>query len=611
MSRILICLAAVLSIFAATAVRAADRPNFVWIVSEDNSKHYLKLFEESGAATPNIEKLAQHGLVFEHAFSCAPVCSVARTTLAASVYAPRFGGEYHRRLQPATLPADWHMFPWYLNGAGYYTTNNNKTDYNTPADKQVWNESSKQASWRNRPQSEQPFFHMESHGASHESSLHFGQEWESRPTVNDPKHVTVWPYFPDTKLFRYTTARYLDRIEEIDRVVGQTVAKLEEDGLLEETFIFYFGDHGGVLPGSKGYIYERGIHVPLVVRVPEKWKHLVHDSMPQASRVDGFVSFVDFGPTVLHLADVEVPQHMDGKPFLGPKLALAEVNQRDEAFSYADRFDEKYDLVRGLRKGNFKYLRNYQAFYPDGLHNNYRYQMLAYQQWRDMHATGELNAEQKQFFERRPAEALYDLANDPHELHNLADDPKYANELAAMRSRLTTIVKRLPDLSFFPESTLVMNLANPVEFGQQQKARIASLVDTADLALLPFAKARPRLEQALKSDDAVKRYWALIALSVFGDEAKPLIDDARPLLTDSDLIVRVRAAEFLAIVRAEDPQPTLLGVLKQSDSHAEALLTLNTVVFLRDSLGYEFRIKPSDVTALGPEARRRVDYLKN
>jgi arylsulfatase A-like enzyme len=596
------------SLPAAAVTFAAERPNVVWIVSEDNSKHYLKLFDEQGAKTPHIEKLAQQGLVFEHAFSCSPVCSVARTTLATGVYAPQFGGQYHRRLAPATLPADWHLFPWYLRQAGYYTTNNAKTDYNVRADKEVWDESSRQASWRNRS-AEQPFFHMESHAASHESSLHFGPGWQSRPTTTDPQSVTVWPYFPDTELFRYTTARYHDRIGAIDRIVGETVARLEADGLLEDTFVFYFGDHGGVLPGSKGYVYERGVHVPLVVRVPEKWKHLVHDSMALGSRVDGFVSFVDFGPTLLHLAGIEVPRHMHGRPFLGGDIDREELDRRQEAFSYADRFDEKYDLVRGLRQGKLKYLRNYQAFYPDALQNNYRYKMLAYQQWRALHKRAMLKADQEQFFRRRPAEALYDLSNDPHELHNLADDPRYAKDLASMRSRLQEIVKGLPDLSFFPESTLVEHLDHPVEFGRQNQQLIAKLVETADLALLPWEQARAALQQAVAAEHPAVRYWALIALSTFGSEAEGLVDEVRPRLSDEDLLVRMRAAEFLAIIRAEEPQAVIMQVLQQSDSHAEALLTLNTVVYLRDTLDYEFSIAADDVKAIGPEVKRRLEYL--
>ena len=589
---------------------AADQPNFVWIVSEDNSKHYMKLFDEDGAPAPNIEQLARDGIVFDRAFSNAPVCSVARTTLATSCYAPRIGTQYHRKSQLATLPEGWHMFPFYLREAGYYTTNNAKKDYNAVEGTGVWDASSKKASWRKRPTKETPFFHMQSFAASHESSLHFSQdEIDPASLTTDPKTVKLAPYHPDTELFRYTYARYHDRMGVVDEFVGKIVGQLQEDGLLEDTFIFYFGDHGGVLPGSKGYIQERGLHIPLVVRVPEKWKHLI--DMPRGSRVRGFVSFVDFGPTLLHLAGIPVPKHMDGRPFLGQGITLSEVNTRDETFGYADRFDEKYDLCRSLRKGRYKYLRNYQAFYPDALQNNYRYKMLAYQQWRTLYREGKLNAAQRQFFEPKPVETLYDVEADPHEINNLAGDSAHADVLADLRGRLQERVKGLPDLSFYPESYLVDHaMGNPVAFGCEHQAEIARLVDIADLSLLPFSDAKPKLMKALASAEPWERYWALIVCSCFGRDAKSFVPAAKARCDDQELLVRVRAAEFLAIVGAADPRPTFYEVLNATESPVEALLTFNTVVFVNDHLsGYPFDLKQLHMKTKQGEVGRRIDYL--
>jgi len=602
----------VLPIFCGSALQAADRPNFLWILSEDNSKHYLKLFDRHGAPTPNIEKLASHGLVFDHAFSNAPVCSVARTTLITGLYAPHVGTQFHRKSQPASLPEGWRMFPAYLRQAGYYTTNNAKKDYNAVERAGVWDASSNRATWRNRPSKDTPFFHMQSFGASHESSLHFSErQIDASALGTDPKRVFLAPYHPDTDLFRFTYARYHDRIGVVDEFVGKMVARLEEDGLLEDTFIFYFGDHGGVLPGSKGYIYESGLHVPLVVRIPEKWKHLV-DAKP-GSRVQGFVSFVDFGPTLLHLAGVPLPKHLDGKPFLGKDVAMAEVNARDEAFGYADRFDEKYDLCRSLRKGRYKYIRNYQAFYPDALQNNYRYRMLAYRQWRTMYRQGRLNAAQRRFFEPKPVEMLYDLQTDPYEVHNLAGDPAHAEVLARMRGLMQQRVKGMPDLSFYPESYLVDHaLDAPVAFGQRHAEEIARLVDVADLSLLPAAEAVPKLKTALVSSNPWQRYWALIACSCLADDAKQLAAAAQARLDDPELLVRVRAAEFLGIIGAVDPRPTLYDVLKRTDSNVEALLTLNTVVFFHDRTpgGYPFDVQSLHMKATGGQVGRRIEYLR-
>lgn len=595
-----------------STVRAAKRPNFVWIVSEDNSKHYLKLFDDAGAPTPHIEQLARDGLVFEHAFSNSPVCSVARTTLITGVYAPRLGTQFHRKIKPVKLPDGWRMFPAYLRKAGYYTTNNAKKDYNAIEGAGVWDESSRQATWRKRPAPDAPFFHMQSFPVSHESSLHFSpKQMNADSLTTDPGEVRLADYHPDTELFRYTYARYHDRIRAVDGIVGRMIQQLKEDGLLEDTFVFYFGDHGGVLPRSKGYVYESGLHVPLVVRVPENFKHLV--DMPRGRRVKGFVSFVDFGPTLLQLAGVEVPDHMDGKPFLGAGVESEEVNARDEAFGYADRFDEKYDLCRSLRKGRYKYIRNYQAFYPDSLQNNYRYRMLAYRQWRELFGAGKLNEQQRQFFEPKPVEALYDLQTDPHEVDNLAGDPRHAEALEDLRERMRRKAKALPDLSFYPESYLIERvLDQPVAFGRKHAEAIGKLVDIADLSLLPFAQARPQLQQALASSQPWERYWALIACSCFGEAAQPLVPDAKELLDDRQLLVRVRAAEFLGILGAADPRPILRDVLSTTTSPVEALLTLNTVVFLHDraDVGYRFDPKQVEPKAKSGEVNRRIEYLQ-
>jgi len=588
---------------------ADERPNVVWIVSEDNSKHFLKLFDPTGASAPNIEKMAAAGLVFDRAFSNAPVCSVARTTLATCVYAPRLGTQYHRRTQMATLPDGWRMFSAYLHEAGYYTTNNSKTDYNATPDKGTWDESSNKASWRNRPNADQPFFHMESHPVSHESSLHFTEQQMNEDVLEtDRDKVTLAPYHPDTPLFRYTYARYHDRMHRVDEIVGETLRKLEEDGQLENTFVFYFGDHGGVLPRGKGYVYDSGLHIPLVVRVPEKWQHLV--DVPRGSRVAGFVEFVDFGPTVLNLAGVTVPQHMDGKPFLGDGVTMAEVNARDETFGYADRFDEKYEMIRTLRQGNWKYHRNFQAHYPDGLQNNYRYIMLAYEEWRDLYHQENLNAVQRAFFEPKTAEALYDLDADPHETHNLAGDPAHSATLKRMRARLTARLKAMPDLSFVPESELVANgLDDPIAFGQKNRERIAHLVDTANLAVLPFDAARPKLQAAMLARDPVERQWAMTDCAVLGETARPLADAARSLLADTDPLVRVRAAEFLGRIHAADPVPAILDVLETTDDGVVAALALNTAVYLRDALGYDVKLRREDVLAKGDSVSRRLEYL--
>lgn len=596
---------------------AADKPNFVWILSEDNSIHYQKLFFPAGTPTPNIEKLGTHGLIFNHAFSNAPVCSVARSTLATGILAPRVGMQFHRKSKPVQLPAGYQTISQLMMAHGYYATNNSKTDYNFKAEGKLWDESSRKASWRNRKDKTQPFYHMESHAISHESSLHFNaKQMHNDQLKTDPKSVQLAPYHPDTPLMRYTYARYHDRQMAIDNIVGKVVEKLKADGELENTFIFYFGDHGGVLPRSKGYAYESGLHVPFVVRVPENFKHLV--KMDLGARVDGFVSFIDFGPTMLNLAGIDVPEYIDGKPFLGPKLSMDEVNKRDETFGYADRFDEKYDLIRTLRKGRFKYHRNFHSFYPDGLQNNYRYKMLAYEEWRKLFNNGKLNGVQRQFFEPRPVEALYDVESDPHEVKNLAGDPKYKMILEDLRGRLFAKMKALPDSSLYPESYLVKNMVQqPVAFSKNHRAEIGALLDTANLALLSFEEARPKLVAALQSENAHQRQWALTVCANFGQEAKALVPQAKTALKDEDLLVRMRAAEFLVLAvpgpggaEGVDIGKVYREALQQSQSDDETLILLNSVVFLQDGPAkLDLKLKAKDVAVKSGQVPRRIEYL--
>jgi hypothetical protein len=322
------------------------------------------------------------------------------------------------------------------------------------------------------------------------------------------------------------------------------------------------------------------------------------------------VSFIDFGPTVLNLAGLPVSGKMDGTAFLGKGTTAKELASRDEAFGYADRFDEKYDLVRTLRKGKWEYVRNYQGFYPDGLQNNYRYRMLAFAEWRELFKAGKLNAAQSQFFESRPAEQLFDLSKDPHEVNDLSQNPAHREVLLDMRQRMTAKVKGIHDLSFYPESHMVAHtLQDGIAFGRKHAREINELVDLADLSLISFPKAERQLSTAMRSENPWKRYWACISATMHGESAKPLVPLAKNLLEDKNLMVRVRAAEFLGRTKAHDPMPTLLKVVNQSTSSQEVLLAFNAVVYLRDFCGYAFDSSKVALKLKAGESARRIDYL--
>ena len=585
------------------------RPNFVFIVSEDNSIHYLRLYGNKLGITPNIERLADNGLTFNHAFSGAPVCSVARSTLATAMHAPRVGFQYHRKSALASLPPGVKPWSQVLRENGYYTTNNAKTDYNFNVNrKEVWDMSSNKATWRNRPNKAMPFFHMQSFADSHESRLHFPLKQMETPTKTSPDDVMLQPYFPDTPIMRYTKARYYDRIRVIDSQVGKIVNQLKEDGILEDTFVFYFGDHGGVMPRSKGYAYESGLHVPLVVRIPENFKKLIDHK--RGTRTNGFVSFIDFGPTLLNLASISVHKELDGQAFFGKGVSAADLANRDEVFGHADRFDEKFDMVRTYRKGKWKYIRNYQSYYADGLQNNYRYRQLAYDNWRNLYRAERLNPVQRQFFERRSVEQLFNLEKDPHEVTNLAADPAQSKRLAEMRELLKNKMKSINDLSFYPENRMVTTALNDgVAFGREHSKQISRLSDLADTALRPFSEVKQALASSLQSKGALRRYWALKVCSNFGEKAKPLAIAAMPLLNDENLMVRVRAAEFLGSIKAVDPMPTLYGVVNNAETEQALMIAFNTIVYLRDQVGHKYDPEKVKLKFNKGEVYRRVQYL--
>ena len=604
----------ILLFFSACNPKDQSYPNIVWLTTEDNSPQYMKLYNGDGVAMPAIEKLAKEGIVFDNAFSNAPVCSVARSTLITGCYAPRIFTQFHRRTRHVPLPEGVMPFPYYLKKAGYYTTNNSKEDYNFLLPEGVWDESSKKATYKNRKQG-QPFFHVQNYTITHESNLHFDQNKIDNTPDQVLENIKVFPYHPDTKTFRYSYHHFQNRHVLADLKMGEFIDELEQQGLMEETIIFYFGDHGGVLPRSKGYAYESGLQVPLVVYVPEKWKHLFHHN--KGSRAKTFVEFVDLAPTVLSLVGISQPKNIDGTAVSGKFSDASKIKNKNTTFGYADRFDEKYDLVRTLRIGKYKYIRNYQPFNIDALFNFYRYKMLAFQEWNTLYNAGNLNAKQRQFFEPRGPEGLYDIEQDPHEVNDLSRSNDHQKILMMMRKQLQQKLAAMPDLSFYPEPYLLEHaIENPVAFGQRNHNEIKELIAIADLNLLSFDSAQAKIKQALTNDNPWKRYWGLVVCTTFGEKAKTFTTQIKNLMhQDNENIVRLRAAEYLFFNQVSFDIKIIEELLKNAKSETEANLILNSVAlikYLKPHLKFnlskeifpsQWYDKPNDLI------NRRMDYL--
>lgn len=589
-----------------------DRPNFVWFMAEDVSKHYLQLYnaDGSGAQTPHVAQLAKEGVIFENAYSNAPVSSAARSTLITGCYATRLGVSFHRKLEKVPMPEGLNMFPSYLRKAGYHTSNAAKTDYNCFLDKTAWNiVSGKIGDWRKREDKTQPFFHVYTNAITHEGNLHFAESAVSEvPTQTDPDKIQVAPFHPDTKLFRYTYATFYDCIRRSDNELGKLIEMLRKDGELDNTFIFYFGDNGGSLPGSKGYTTELGIQVPLVVYIPQKWR----DRLPAkiGERANGFVSFIDFGPTLLHLAGIETPAEMDGTPFMGTDIPWEKLNSRDEVYGYGDRFDELYAFNRTVRKGNFKYSRNFQPYHPKSLHAAYRYEQAAFREWNNLAKQGKLNAIQSRFFQPQGAEELYDLSTDPYETRNLAKESVFRAKLHEMRDLLENKLLKDCDLGFYPECVwLKEGVTNPTQFAQTHKTNISDYIHLADLQLYSFSQVKETLKNALESEDEVKRYWAATACASFGEESKALEQTLKKMLLDKKAYVASRALVALEPFAHNNNPMVAKELLKKASSKAESLLILNDIAYLYWKKGESFNLHMTDIPHPCEEAEWRLQYI--
>jgi len=435
--------------------RNQRRPNFLWISTEDINPD-LGCYGDTYAVTPNLDRLASQGVRYDRVFSHAGVCAPTRSGIITGMY-PTTIGTHPMRCR-GVPPHYVKCFPEYLRAAGYYCTNNVKTDYQFDPPATAWDECSGKAHWRNRPK-DSPFFAVINFTTTHEGQIRNpGKETLERLGAlpaderHDPAKAELPPYYPDTPRVRQDWARYYDLITAMDKQVQEVLDQLDADGLAEDTIVWFWGDHGRGLPRAKRWIYDSGSHVPLIIRIPEKWRKLAMPGDPDAVKPgavnDDLIAFIDFAPTMLSLAGVEIPRHIQGKAFLGRR----KERPREYVFGGRDRMDEAYDLIRTVRDKRFRYIRNYMWFVWRAQTINYMDQMPTMQEMRRLHAEGELRGPQMQYFEsRKPLEELYDTVADPHEVNNLAADPKCRDVLERMRGVHQQWCQETMDIGLIPE----------------------------------------------------------------------------------------------------------------------------------------------------------------
>ena len=544
-------------------VAADDRPNILWISAEDLSAATIGCY--GGAAhTPHLDRLASAGLRFDAAFSAAPVCAPSRSAIITGIM-PTTLGSLPMRCK-AIPPHHVMGFPKLLRDAGYFCTNNAKTDYNLDTSFNAgWNESNGKAHWRNRPDGATPFFAVFNLNTTHESGLFDDKPTEVRRMLSpearrEAADVAVPPYYPDTPGIRRSLAQRLELAAALDADVGQILADLEADGLADDTIVFFWSDHGEGIPHGKRSLTEHGLRVPLLVHVPERFA--ARAALPGGHTTRGptssLVSLMDLGPTVLQLAGVAIPAGMEGRPFLGPAAA-----SRDVVIAARDRMDDTPGCGRSARDQRFRYVRNFLPWldgddlpaYADGVA-----------------ITGELRAARNagtlppgaDWFSRtsRPVEELYDVAVDPDEVVSLAHDTRHAADLERLRETLRRWMRETKDTGILPEPILrreARAVGSEWAIFHPTAAADAAAAQTRYDALLAVAwdvaesRDATHFRDRLTDSDPAIRFWAVAgtgwAAQRGGGDPAPAL---QPLLSDPDPTVRVAAANWLVRGRQKD-----------------------------------------------------------
>ena len=593
-------------VFLICWAKAADHPNILWLVCEDSNVNWIGCYGNSEAKTPNIDAFSKQGFRYTHAFACAPVCAAQRSSWITGINSLSMGT--HPMRSRYDIPHELiKYYPDYLRKAGYFTANHTKTDYNIGGrqDGDCW-DSTKADAWNLRRPG-QPFFQVINFNESHESHA----QGPVTGTRHSPGEVTLSKYHPDEMGIRMNYAKYYDAVEDMDSQVGKVLQDLEKAGLAEDTIVVFNSDHGGVLPRSKRFLFDSGIHVPLIVRIPEKFKHL-WPSDKVGTTVDRLVSFLDLPKTWLSLAGSEIPSVMQGSVFLGPK-AEAEPTH---VFSFRERMDERFDNQRAVRDKHFVYMKNYMPYVAWGQHLDYLWKMVATQVWEQAykaHRTDEITG---RFFTLKPVDELYDMEADPDNVVNLADKPEHQQTLATLKAKLREWQLTIHDSALLPEAERERRARehNTTIYEMVRDPKLYDLpayLDAADLALARDAHHSARLQQFLDSNDSALRYWGTVGLLMLGkpDAASQSALEKRL----EDPCGEVRAMAAWALLKNGDHPGARQALIGLITNHAPSTLTaLNVVDWSKtDFAPFVQAVKalPTKGSPMTGYEQRMVEYL--
>lgn len=593
-----LCVVLILSFGVADA--NDGRPNILWITSEDNSVNWVGCYGNPYAETPIIDQLAADGFQYLHCYANAPVCAPSRSTWITGVLAIS-NGTFPMRSRYAIPHERIPYYPDLLRLAGYFTANGQKTDYNIGGrdDSDCWDRHA-EVDWQEL-QSQQPFFQVVNLVSSHESKAHGAVN----PTDHDPSRTRLRSYHPDLEDIRKNYAKYHDAVKRMDSEVGAVLEELENRGLSQNTIVIYNSDHGGVMPRSKRFLFSSGLHCPLIVRIPERYKAL-WPAGQSGAKIDRLVSFVDMPKTWLSLAGADIPATMQGTVFLGPD-AEAEPPYH---FSFRGRMDERLDNARAISDKRFLYIRNYMPYVPWMQQLETLWRAKATEAWEEYVLSGKASeAEARFFYPKGWTEELYDLRNDPDNVVNLAGRPEYAETLMRLREALRSAQLRQYDAGLLPESEMVRraaehNLTIYEMVRDPDVYDLRALLDAADLALEQDPENLPQLEQLLESTDVGLRYWGMTGCFLLN--AEPARIDS--LLQDSSHEVRLMAAWLMMRTGKQQKGLKSMEGLLQENSYA-MLSVLNVIDRMGEAAKALLDVLPPE-SALGDYEKRMLSRLK-
>lgn len=554
-----------------------EQPNILWITCEDMSPH-LGCYGDDAAITPNLDRLAREGVRYDNAYATAPLCTPARSSLITGIFASTLGTQHLRGVVPK--PDSIKCFTEYLRKNGYYCSNNVKEDYNFSTPDAAWDESSETAHWRKRPK-DKPFFSVFNFMTTHQSRTRYGKDELQKVNQElpasrqyDPDNTPLPPFYPDTETVRINMTAFYTQVTRMDQQVQNILDQLEKDDLAEDTIVFFYSDHGDGLPRGKRWLHDTGIKVALIIRFPEKYQHLA--PAKSGENTDRLVSFADFGPTVLSLANIETPNIAQGRPFLGH----FDATPRQHIVAIRDRVDEVLECSRTLHDGRYQYIRNFLPHRPRMQRSFYSERTPIRQELRRLHKAGQLSGPETWLMQpSKPVEELYDTKEDPWELKNLAGQDEFQDRLKEMRSILYDWILQTRDLSFLHETQMLERAdGEPPFFVGQDPNRypLERILEMADRV-----GRGPDHLSALKAGcadpDSAVRYWAATGLAALGKKAQPALTALKASLNDVSPAVRFTAAEALCNL---DECSAAVQVLAEGLSHEDIRVALHATEIL-------------------------------